>query len=93
MATLIDDAPAGPVQVLGGDVLRAANRIAAGIRIALRDLAAGDAVVKYAVRIGHATGPIAAGDWVHLHNLASDLTSGRARWTCTRARRRTPRYE
>jgi altronate hydrolase/altronate dehydratase small subunit len=30
-------------------------------------------VIKYGVRIGHATEPIAVGDWIHLHNCASDL--------------------
>jgi len=30
-------------------------------------------VVKFGARIGRATRPIAAGEWVHLHNLASDL--------------------
>ena len=32
-----------------------------------------EAVIKYGVRIGHATQPVARGAWVHLHNLASDL--------------------
>ena len=36
-------------------------------------IAAGAAVVKFGGRIGHATRAIAAGEWVHLHNLASDL--------------------
>ena len=31
------------------------------------------AVVKFGVRIGHATAAIRAGDWVHLHNCASDV--------------------
>jgi hypothetical protein len=30
-------------------------------------------VIKYGVRIGHATKAIPRGAWVHLHNLASDL--------------------
>jgi altronate dehydratase small subunit len=33
----------------------------------------GGAVVKYGVRIGHATQAIQRGAWVHLHNLASDF--------------------
>jgi hypothetical protein len=39
----------------------------------LNDIATGEAVVKFGVRIGHATQPIRRGAWVHLHNLASDL--------------------
>lgn len=75
VATLIDDAPAGPVELLGADrdSLRAGQAIAAGHKIALRDIAAGEAIVKYNTRIGHATVAIARGTWVHLHNLASDL--------------------
>jgi len=75
VATLIDDAPAGPVDLLGPGraPLRAAQAIPAGHKIALRDVAAGEAIIKYNTRIGHATAPIARGDWVHLHNLASDL--------------------
>jgi len=41
--------------------------------MALRDIAADEAIVKYGVRIGHATRSINRGDWVHLQNLASDL--------------------
>ena len=44
-----------------------------GHKVALRDVAAGEAIIKFGVRIGHATKPIARGAWVHLHNLASDL--------------------
>ena len=39
-----------------------------GHKVALRPIAAGQAVVKYGVAIGIATCPIAAGDHVHVHN-------------------------
>ena len=63
------------MEVLGGqaDELRLLEPISLGHKVALRDIVAGEAVVKYGVRIGHATQPIARGAWVHLHNLASDL--------------------
>ena len=32
----------------------------------------GEKVIRYAMAIGSATAPIAAGEWVHTHNLASD---------------------
>jgi altronate dehydratase small subunit len=76
VATLIEDAPAGPVQCFGAGVARelvAREPIARGHKIALQDTQPGDAVTKFGVRIGHATQPIACGAWVHLHNLASDL--------------------
>ena len=74
VATLLDDAE-GLVQVLGqpGCELRVLESVALGHKVALRDIPAGEAVVKYGVRIGHAIQPIARGAWVHLHNLASDL--------------------
>jgi altronate hydrolase len=53
-----------PVQ---GDVAR-------GHKVALHDIAPGDVVRKYGWPIGHATHPIAAGDHVHTHNLATSLS-------------------
>ena len=44
-----------------------------GHKIALTHLHPGQAVVKFGVAIGHATTEILAGQWVHLHNLASDF--------------------
>lgn len=77
VATMIDDAAAGPVSLLGSArpsaPLTALEPIARGHKIALADLAAGDAVTKFGARIGHASRPVARGAWVHLHNLASDL--------------------
>jgi hypothetical protein len=76
VATLLANADAGAtVAVLGAvpQACVAAEAIAAGHKLALRPVAAGEAIVKFGVRIGHATKPIAPGDWVHLHNLASDL--------------------
>ena len=49
------------------------EKIERGHKVALRDIAMNEAVVKFGVRIGHATKPITRGTWVHLHNLASDL--------------------
>jgi altronate dehydratase small subunit len=76
VATMIDDAAAGgTVELVGaarGEVL-AGDNISRGHKIALRDIAANEAVMKFGVRIGHATQPIQRGAWVHLHNLASDL--------------------
>lgn len=40
-----------------------------GHKIALRDLAAGDTVVKYGEDIGRVVAPTAKGDHVHTHNL------------------------
>jgi len=76
VAVLLDDAEPGPVKLLGlpGDpVITASQPIMIGHKIALSAHEAGAAVTKFGVRIGHATASIAPGDWVHLHNCASDL--------------------
>jgi altronate dehydratase small subunit len=81
VATLLAPAEAGAtLEVLGSAprslVLREA--VALGHKVALGDIAAGEPIIKFGARIGHATQPIARGTWVHLHNLASnlDLRSG-----------------
>lgn len=76
VATLLEDAEArATVEVLGAVPQNcvATGSVARGHKIALRSVIAGEAIIKFGVRIGHATKPIAAGEWVHLHNLASDL--------------------
>lgn len=49
------------------------GEVARGHKFALRDIAAGAAVVKYGQPIGRATRAIAAGEHVHTHNLATAL--------------------
>jgi altronate dehydratase small subunit len=75
VATMIEDATAGLVELVGAtrEQITAGEDILRGHKIALRDIAVNEAVVKFGVRIGHATQPIKRGAWVHLHNLASDL--------------------
>jgi hypothetical protein len=43
-----------------------------GFKIARRDLAPGDKVVKYGAAIGSVTAAIRRGEVVHLHNMKSD---------------------
>ncbi|MDY4518822.1 MAG: altronate dehydratase family protein [Candidatus Spyradocola sp.] len=49
--------------------------IPAGHKVALCDIPAGGAVIKYGHPIGRATRPIRAGEWVHTHNLSTALRS------------------
>ena len=51
-----------------------------GHKMALKPLAENDQVMKYGFSIGHATAPIAAGDWVHVHNMKTNL-SGQIEYT------------
>ena len=74
VATLLEDTAAGSVEVVGGaSSVSAGEPIARGHKIALVDIAAGAAGMKFGTRIGHAKQLIPRGAWVHLHNLASDL--------------------
>lgn len=47
--------------------------IPAGHKLARREIAAGEFVIKYGQIIGRATADIKAGEWVHSHNLKSHL--------------------
>jgi hypothetical protein len=75
VATLLDDVNGDEVEILGAGSrrIRSIEKISRGHKIALRDVGANEAVIKFGVRIGRATRPIKRGAWVHLHNLASDL--------------------
>ena len=47
-----------------------------GHKIALTDIDEGETVYKYGKSIGYASEPIAAGDWVHVHNVESNYGRG-----------------
>ncbi|MDI6725905.1 MAG: UxaA family hydrolase, partial [Smithellaceae bacterium] len=53
----------------GTIVIAAREDIRFGHKIALRELAADEPVIKYGEEIGQARTIINIGDWVHLHNL------------------------
>lgn len=56
---------------IGGEAIRLAARqaVAFGHKIALSDLHTDQPIIKYGEEIGRAQTEIAAGDWIHLHNL------------------------
>jgi (2R)-sulfolactate sulfo-lyase subunit alpha len=49
--------------------LHAVDAVPLGHKLALRDIAAGETVLKYGQDIGRAVAPIARGAHVHVHNL------------------------
>lgn len=49
--------------------MRALDAIPIGHKLAIRDLANGDTVIKYGVDIGRAVAPIKRGGHVHVQNL------------------------
>jgi altronate hydrolase len=73
VAVVLADVPAGAEIEISGDKFVARAAIPAGHKVALAQVAIGDAVVKYGAPIGRATLAIAPGDHVHSHNLATGL--------------------
>lgn len=49
--------------------MKAKQAIPIGHKVALKDLAVGDTVIKYGEDIGKVVAPIAKGEHVHIHNL------------------------
>ena len=70
MKRLLQIHPADNVAVILVDNDPVAPR---GHKVALRPIARGENVIKYGFPIGHATADIAQGEWVHSHNLATNL--------------------
>ncbi len=62
--------------------IAAAEEIPQGHKMALTALAAGDQVVKYGFSIGHAIRKVMPGQWVHTHNMETNL-SGEERYSYT----------
>lgn len=60
----------GRVQSTGATLqVQVVQSVPLGHKIALRDIASGEPVVKYGVSIGVATSDIRTGQHVHVHNL------------------------
>jgi len=89
VATLLGDAEDGvELRGEGSGTLALLEPVALGHKVAVADIGAGEPVVKYGITIGTARRPIRAGEWVHLHNIASgfdersggfDVVSGAAK--------------
>jgi len=60
----------------------ALEEIPQGHKMALQGISANENVIKYGFSIGHATQDIAAGSWVHTHNMTTNL-SGEMEYTYT----------
>jgi len=63
---------AGTVLQVAGQSVTLQRAMGFGHKIALREIAAGERIVKYGAPIGRATEAIPLGGYVHSHNLASD---------------------
>jgi len=71
VAVVAADVQAGAVvRLADGSEVRAVEAIPRGSKVALGPIACGQAVIRYGEEIGRATKDIAAGEYVHTHNLA-----------------------
>jgi altronate hydrolase len=73
VAVVLADIKKGEVIELGGTVVTAAEDIEKGHKIAFYDIQTNENVIKYGFSIGHATKPISAGEYVHTHNIKTNL--------------------
>ena len=63
--------PGETIRVAGQSVV-VSTRLPLGHKLAARELAPGEKIIKYGVPIGSAVTRIATGEHVHTHNLKSD---------------------
>jgi altronate hydrolase len=63
----------GTVIELKSNKIEAREDIPQGHKIAVKEIAKGENIIKYGVPIGHAKEDIVTGSWVHTHNMATNL--------------------
>ena len=76
VATALSPLSAGDSIEANGSRVTVREPIAGGHKVALKAIAAGEAIVKYGNPIGTATADIDAGRHVHIHNVASGRGRG-----------------
>jgi len=84
VAVAVESVTAGEQLRVGTVSLTARDSIPAGHKIALRDIPAGENILKYGFPIGHAKSDIPAGSHVHTQNVKSNL-GGQLTYTYTPA--------
>lgn len=62
----------GTMLDIDGHMISLGVRVGLGHKLAARDIAPGEKIIKYGVSIGSCTTTIQAGGHVHLHNMKSD---------------------
>jgi altronate hydrolase len=72
VAIVLRDIAQGEQLDVAGQLITAAEDIPYTHKIALTDIPAGAAVLKYGEKVAVAGKDIKQGEWVHVHNLLSD---------------------
>ena len=70
--TVVRALPPGVIFESDGIIVQTTQPLGLGHKIAAREIAPGEKVIKYGVAIGSAISLIRAGEHVHTHNLKSD---------------------
>jgi altronate hydrolase len=73
VAVLLDHLKAGEVTTLGTDEVEVKEDIKKGHKISIEEIAQGENIIKYGFPIGHALKHISAGEYVHTHNIKTNL--------------------
>ncbi len=71
VAVAIEPISSGEVCEAGGESIEIKEDIRKGHKVALKDIAKGETVIKYGSPIGEAACDISRGRWIHTHNLIS----------------------
>jgi hypothetical protein len=69
VGVLLENAKAGDSCRHGNRNIEIRNDIDFGHKLALKDIAPNEPIVKYGQEIGHAEQAIRSGEWVHVHNM------------------------
>ena len=71
---LADDLKVGEVVEIDGKEITLKEDIDRGHKFAIQAIAEGENIIKYGYPIGHATATIEVGEWIHSHNLKTNLS-------------------
>lgn len=72
IAIATSELPEGTERTIGGYTVQIQSAVDVGHKFAVRRIAAGERIIKYGAPIGRATRDIAAGEYIHTHNMTSD---------------------
>ena len=75
IAVCLADLAEGDVVPQDDILITVINKIPRGHKIATREIAKNDGIIKYGERMGHAVAPIAIREHVHVHNILGDRLS------------------
>lgn len=73
VAVAIQDLNEGDKVNVGGAGINIISHVPTGHKFALRDIDKDENIIKYGYPIGHATAGIRQGEWIHTHNIKTNL--------------------